>query len=501
MANDQQSYDNRKRGGSTSTGTSSHVQGHHISKHSREYRMTVPQPVVPPTCLRRTPTYNRNGHGTQPAGLSAAPMSMSAGATVPDLDPEAMPAKRGLNEWGAFNGGGGSGTTGASAGSTFGFGPLLFHHAGIEQQIGDEPDSLQLPTQKKMGMEMDSFEMDQLLLNDPISFNPMQAISWAKLDDESLDETSQTGRSAYAVDSGRSGSGRPTQHAQRGRTSTASTKSRHGRREDHNNHHAAAQMNSVSASSEPRNNNTYASYAVGRGAEYANPGASPVGTISQTFSAVRLQTPDVTDGRSSFVPPGPAHVSGSNSSQVGSGQPGQRQQRKHRHRHGTKNSPHIGPSPTQSEAAFHQQAYQQPPPPPPPPLYPPSAAIHSQNAIPLAQPGPYPNTYQASAPYPHPTSSLPPSHHPGLQGQADLFLCLGPYCSARFPSEHELNTHYRAEHSLACSWASCGAAGFTSNNALVWHVKAEHLLLCPVPGCCDRVFANRKALDGHVRVS
>lgn len=130
------------------------------------------------------------------------------------------------------------------------------------------------------------------------------------------------------------------------------------------------------------------------------------------------------------------------------------------------------------------------------------------SALPMSMPPPQPNfrlaqqvcpysTYQVS-PTPYTTAAAlppPPAQLP------DVFLCLGPYCSARFPTEAELNAHYRAEHSLACSWATCGAAGFTSNNALVWHVKAEHLLLCPLPGCCDRVFASKRALDGHVRVS
>ncbi|KKY31475.1 hypothetical protein UCDDA912_g08570 [Diaporthe ampelina] len=75
-----------------------------------------------------------------------------------------MEAKKGLNKWGAFDSLSGSGT------GTFGFGPLLFHH------VDETP--------------RDPYDTTNMMLNDPISFNPMSAISWARLDDspDSVDE-------------------------------------------------------------------------------------------------------------------------------------------------------------------------------------------------------------------------------------------------------------------------------------------------------------------------
>ncbi|KUI66137.1 Transcription factor Sp8 [Cytospora mali] len=78
---------------------------------------------------------------------------------VPTADPESMEAKKGLNKWGAFDSFSGSGT------GTFGFGPLLFHH-----HVDETP--------------RDPYDTGKLLLNDPISFNPLDAISWAKLDND-----------------------------------------------------------------------------------------------------------------------------------------------------------------------------------------------------------------------------------------------------------------------------------------------------------------------------
>ncbi|KAG6353396.1 hypothetical protein INS49_007478 [Diaporthe citri] len=85
------------------------------------------------------------------------------------------------------------------------------------------------------------------------------------------------------------------------------------------------------------------------------------------------------------------------------------------------------------------------------------------------------------------------------QTTTDLLLCLGPHCSARFPTEQELAAHYRAEHAFTCTWTSCSAASFTSSNALAWHVNAEHRLMCPVPGCCGATFGSKRALDGHLK--
>lgn len=480
---------------------------------------------------------NHNHHnGQQQQQTTLAP------AAPAGVDPKAIPGEPGLHEGSAFAGagGGGSGGGGGGAGGTFGLGPLLFHAGGehgSDEDLVEEVGSGHTPTQQQQQArpqqttrKMDFFEMDRLLQSDPISFNPLHAISWANLDDAPMDDRGDLASADVGARGDRSGS-------RKGSSSQPDT--RRGSLES-----------GLVASAKPRRGSrddcVGPSYHAGRGADRAEPSPSPVGTMARTFSAVRLQTPDVAaaDGRSRFVPPPPPQPQqqpppslpphASAAPVAGGGQHGQRQQRKQRHRNGTKTSPHGGPSPVLSEV-YHQQQQQQqqqqhqhqqqtyqqqqppPPQPPPPPPFVANNPFLQSSYHPFAQQAiePYgagPVTYQTSPPYnttiissssAQPQHALPPplhpqqSHHP----QQDLFLCLGPYCSARFPTEAELNAHYRAEHSLACSWSSCGATGFTSNNALVWHVKAEHLLLCPVPGCCDRVFASKKALEGHVRVN
>lgn len=505
MANDHHQPQDRRHGSIVTNNSPrdqshghNHGHGHHSSssKHARKHR--APNPPVPhptsdimqvqrPASSQRVPA----SHAAQPQVMSDAAMPASSEpAPIPTVDPESMPAKQGLNEWGAFTGG--TPTSSLGAGGTFGFGPLLFHAGG--EQVGDDIETLlDSNRQEKMTRETDVFEMDRLLQNDPISFNPLQAISWARLDDAPTDER---GLDFATAQSHRSGQASPPTD----RCSTASGNSQHANSEQVG-QHVSKQLNPASKNTQQRNKKQV-SYAVASGSDYVEPSPSPVGTMSKTFSAVSLQAPDTTDGRSTFVPPPTTRVSTSHPSPTagpiqqlhGSGQHGQRQQRKHRHRNGTKNCPHTRPSLIQNELYQQQQVFR------PPPALPPSAlplSMSSQPAFPIAQQASPYSTYQVGpAPYTNPAAHPPPPSQ-----QQDLFLCLGPYCSARFQTEAELSAHYRAEHSLACSWASCGAAGFTSNNALVWHVKAEHLLLCPVPGCCDRVFASKKALDGHVRVS
>lgn len=506
MANDHYHPHDYRRGSSV-TNNSPHDQdddyghGHgrySSNKHARKHRKPNPPPVPQPVpgtmqAQQRVPTSHLASHAW---AVSDAPMPASAQpAPALTVDPEAMPAKQGLNEWGAFTGGAPSGS--GTASGTFGFGPLLFH-AGGEQagecdDIESSPESV--ARSGKSARVMSVFEMDRLLYNDPISFNPLHAITWAKLEDDPLCDRGPDS----AVEGGRENSscGEPSPPAERG--DLVSGKARGGKKRKQNvGQHINEQTSPASKTAEPQIK-TSVSHTVACGPDHreASSSTSPVGTMSKTLSTVSLQMPRMTDGRSKTMPPPARRVSASHPSPTAGPsqqlhapkQYGQRQQRKHRQRNGIKTSPPLAPSPIRSEIYPQHQVYQ------PPLALPPSAVPISmlpQPAFPLVQQAcPYgPAPYTAADGLPHP-----------IPQQQDLFLCLGPYCSARFPTEAELSAHYRAEHSLACSWATCGAGGFTSNNALVWHVKAEHLLLCPVPGCCDRVFTNKKALDGHVRVS
>lgn len=437
-----------------------------------------------------------------------------------------MPAKQGLNDWGAFTGGASSGDYDAAS-STFGFGPLLFHHGGSEQLDDDGDDeTCSSTTQERKNGQMargaDAFEMDRLLLNDPISFNPLQAISWAKLDYEpAADEDKGKGSSSASAGIGRDGSGgggggsgavgfqQPADNGGFGASSRHDARQRDDYAGNHPNTHVSI---ASSMNTEVPEDNMHVSYAASRAAESSEPSQSPIGTMSQTFSSVSLQqTPNTSDGRSiTFVPPQkPTSSVPTPNTSHGAGQHGQRQQRKHRHRHGTKTN-HAEPSWSKTQNESYQQHQQQQGYPAPLSTALPTSAGEAvpssvpvqQHPFPLAPQTSYNSTYQTTCATPYTTVPLQATNQQTQPPPAadHLFLCLGPYCSARFATEAELNAHYRAEHSLTCSWASCGASGFTSNNALVWHVKAEHLLLCPVPGCCDRVFASKKALEGHVRV-
>lgn len=428
-------------------------------------------------------------------------------------DPEAMDAKKGLNEWGAF-GGGGSGT-GAGGPGTFGFG--LFHHHGVGGDSGSSEDDEKTPCTSTASR--DPFEIHQLLMGDPISFNPLQAISWAKLDDEPMaeDGSGMGGRSATSTDT----------NVEYGTVRAARTTS--GFQQVCHSEHPAQRV--VSSPTTSTSSAMMSAEAVQRGTARNSPyGAyaadhSPVGNVSQTLSAVTLssRTPEVTNvynnssGKNSTVVPAVLPAAGRVSETKGSHSTGSRQQnreRRQRHRQPRETKKSSGahaattisvptPQHSYSNDPYQRQEHAFPPPPPPSfasslqPVFSQPPAVfqqelqYQQQALP-PPPAPAYGNYAIS-------ESHPP---PGLQQQQQqqLLLCLAPSCSARFRSEPELNAHYRAEHSFMCNWASCKSVSFTSNNALVWHVKAEHLLLCPVPGCCDRVFASKKALDGHVRV-
>lgn len=420
------------------------------------------------------------------------------------FDPEAMDAKKGLNEWGAFGGtSGGCASTATAASGPFGFGPLLFHNnsSGGDSVSGSSDG-------EKMGCG-DPFEMDQLLLRDPLSFNPLQAVSWAKLDDgEAMEEEDgeEAGRESTPMDMHAECS---PERAMPGETSGFSHITHHGGGPE-----SERATRPVLRQQQQQQRQRESPY--GRG----KTDLSSIGTVSETLSAVKLasKTPEPTgmyNSSSAVVPavsvqPTVRVVVSEQKTSHGSAAASRHQNRERRQRHRqsreTKkhgDAPHTAVATVpvsqlsyQAGQYYQQQEYAFPSPPLPPPFLPP---YHQH------PPGVYSTEMQYQQQAPHPpliaygnhesyAPPPPPEHQP-------LLLCLAPSCNARFRCEPELNAHYSIEHSFMCNWASCKSANFTSQNALVWHVKAEHLLVCPVPGCCGQVFASKKALDGHVRVN
>lgn len=478
------------------------VHRHHESintKPSKFYHRpttTNPLPPVPPA---------------QPSLLQSAQQQQPG--PVPTADPEAMPAKQSLNEWGAFT----SGSYSSSGSGALGLGPLLSRHAGGGGG-GSAANERGTPTPTPL-TGRDLVEMDRVWRNDPVSFHPMQAIAWARLDEDVVEDgPPQKGKGEGQAATSRHESGHENVS-----DASAGGKSRQSRRDHHVAHTMATSSGGHSSASMTRNAVYWRA-----GAENAAPTPSPVGTVAHNFSNMAMAG---SDGQFVFAPqtatamvlsPPPPSTTTPRASFA---QPRVRQQHKHRHRHEkkttttttTKKKTKTGPS--LPEMYMQQQpGYSSTP----------SSSLLVSSAAPPAQ-HPYPAPYQVT--YTNDPTAVPPTPHASqdpptaLQKQPDfglvLLLCLAPSCQARFFSETQLNAHYQAAHAahqpaathggreqhmysssnngLACSYSSCGAGGFTSQNALVWHVKAEHLLQCPVPGCCDRTFPSRKQLDGHVR--
>lgn len=426
------------------------------------------------TAATTTAAAASGGLAVTAAAAAAAAVEATDGSTeaaVPSADPDVMEAKKGLNKWGAFDSLSGSGT------GTFGFGPLLFHH------VDETP--------------RDPYDTTSMMLNDPISFNPMSAISWARLDDspDSIDELDGDLSSATRAAAAGAGS---------------------SRRDGSSSSRAGYVDSPASTTASPRH---------GSGASYASDvsdsrtssvAGSSVGNISRTFSDTSLVSPDTE--RSTAAAP-TAFTSPSNS-RAPNPLAGQQQQQQQQQRLGrqTEASVQYGTHQPQQQAYPTQQ---------PPsnrgsasnratPSHQPYSSQSYAQARPQQQTQPSnrhrhqqrqqqqqqntqsrPQQQQQQQP-PAPTASFPAQQAPAT---TDLLLCLGPHCSARFPTEQELTAHYRAEHAFTCTWTTCSAASFTSSNALAWHVNAEHLLMCPVPGCCGATFGSKRALDGHLKVS
>lgn len=449
-----------------------HFNGRHhgSSRHGKKHHTTTTHlPAVP---------------YAQPSLLQSAKKS----STVRAVDPETMSAKQGLNEWGAFTGGGST----FSDSGTFGLGPLL-----LRQAVGDEVEDATSNVASSLPLTgRDLVEMDRLLRNDPVSFNPMQAISWARLDDDVMEEAppqtqkgvpkaTGNGKAVLSRDSGRRA------EYQQGASSASASRTIHQSGLDDRTANNMATTATGGPLSMSASRDVYL-----RGSEAKEPTQSPVGTMAQTFSNMDMVG---SDQYGDVVPP--VAVSPSiTTHRAEPAHPQVRQQRKNRRRH----EKVAASSPAE---AYKQQEISHP--------WWPFTTLSTSGSVPAQS---YPAQHQ-SAYVDCSTSNQPlqPPHVSPPQKGIGLLLCLAPSCQARFPSEAQLNAHYQAIHvasqpihsgrqqpyssseSLTCSWTLCGAGGFTSQNALVWHVKAEHLLLCPVPGCCDRVFPSRKQVDGHVR--
>jgi hypothetical protein len=332
----------------------------------------------------------------------------SAEAAVPSADPDTMEAKKGLNKWGAFDSLSGSGT------GTFGFGPLLFHH------VDETP--------------RDPYDTTNMMLNDPISFNPMSAISWAKLDDgpDSADE----------LDGDRSSTAQQSDSA-------AAAVGTSGSRQGGSSSHAGYVDSPASTPASPRHGSGASYTSDVSGSRTSSVAGSSVGNISRTFSDTSLVSPD-TDRSTTGIPPAfrPSPPSS--------------------------RTPHPPSGHQQQQKQYGSQ---------------PEVPVQYRTHQPQQQANPAQNPHRAAAnqqPFPEMT---------------DFLLCLGPYCSARFPTEQELAAHYRAEHAFTCSWPSCSATSFTSSNALAWHINVDHYLVCPMPGCCGLAFGSKTLLDRHLKVS
>lgn len=404
---------------------------------------------------------------TAPAAAAGEATDGSTEAAVPSADPDVMEAKKGLNKWGAFDSLSGSGT------GTFGFGPLLFHH------VDETP--------------RDPYDTTNMMLNDPISFNPMSAISWARLDEspDSVDE----------LEGDLSSAARQPDMA----IAAAAAAGAGGSRRDGSSSRAGYVDSPASTTASPRH---------GSGASYTSDvsdsrtssvAGSSVGNISRTFSDTSLVSPD-TERSTAAAPTAFASHSSSRAPNPLAGQQQQHQQQQQQQlgrqteasaQYGTHQPPSNRSSASNRATASHQpyssQSYAQTR--PQQQTQTSNRHRHQQRQQQQSTQS-RPQQQQQQQP-PAPTTSLPAQQAPAT---TDLLLCLGPHCSARFPTEQELAAHYRAEHAFTCTWTSCSAASFTSSNALAWHVNAEHLLMCPVPGCCGATFGSKRALDGHLKV-
>ncbi|KAJ4387533.1 hypothetical protein N0V93_008128 [Gnomoniopsis smithogilvyi] len=456
---------------SQNPGMSHHDSTKSNNRHSKKHHTTTTTiPAVPPA---------------HPRLLQSAQHSLTP---VPTIDLEMMPATQGLNEWGAFTGGG----ICSDYLGTFGLGPLLLRHGRVDDEAGTGRTTGTTP---RSLTGRDLVEMERLLRNDPVSFNPMQAISWARLDENVVKaplpqrdkESIEKGEGPGGSLRGSGGSGGGAEYRQSVSSATASGKACQSAGDDRAAYRTTSNRGISLSTSTPKDVDQRYSGSQG-------PTASVVGSVDRSASSM-----DVAGSNECGVSVPPVIVSALDTTrQVDSFDPQVHQQRKRYHRREKR----TGPSPVDT---YTQQAstYQPSPLPIPSPL----------SSVP-AQPLPSRVAYTVYSTNSTSAQSFHPSTSPPVQ-DTGLLVRFAPSFQAQFPSEAQLNSHYLSGHAaghndydgrprpcpagFACSWTLCGASGFTSTNALVWHVKAEHLLLCPVPGCCNRVFPSWKQVDAHIK--
>lgn len=446
-------------------------------------------PHQPPVSQRDS---NRNGkkHHTMAPALTAVPsavprllQSAQQFIPAPTFDPAVLPVAQGLNAWGAFTGGS---VASDSLSGTFGIGPLLIRHG--------HADVTEMPTKGASPplTGRDLVEMDRLLRKDPVSFNPMHAISWARLDEDVVEESTkplQREKESMGTGPGHAGSLQNAhdefEYQQGVSSATTDEGTRQSASDGHGAHSMAINRNTSLNTSRPNDGDQ----------EHA---PSPLGNVARTSSSTDM-------GRSNengVVPlPSVAVSFLTTPRRVEPAQHHACQEPDHRHLGEKMIEPSLNTN-TQQASRYPQSSFSTsstavlvPAPPLP---------IHHQVAY--SNYSTYPSANQSGQP------SAPPQRH-----ESGLSLGLTPSCQEQLPSEAQLNSHYQTEHAtgrstyddhhhsypisnnLACSWTSCGAGGFTSKNALVWHVKAEHLLQCPVPGCCNRVFPTWRQVNAHVK--
>lgn len=481
MANDHYQFNARdqRRSGGGGAG-----EGDILSHLKKYYASSIPLPPVPHAQARLLQTPQK-------------PISK------PIIDPETMPAKQGLNEWGAFTGRGKI----ASSSGLFGLGPLLFRQAS-------DNDSKKTSSPSPL-TDQDWVEKDRLQRSDPDSFNPMRAVWWARLDDDedvADDEASPVQREKESDAKG-------TEIAESLQNSDDGLKYQQS-------------ISAASINGPPHQNGRDDRVAFDK-STVTHSGGVPIHTstprdvhqrysqdtrfplvptkhVGTAFSDAVVAGPD---GHSVFVPPVAVSISNP-MRQHNSIPPNGRHQNKHSHHHDTQASP----NPTdlyvmrQDSSCLPSEI---------PITMPPFSFSTQQDHIQHLQLAPA-NYSTRSSSLLRQTFPPPPPSSPE-QENASLLLCLAPSCQARFSTEAQLYAHYQAVHtsgsnqpdrddlhqsytssslpsiSLACSWIPCRAGGFKSNNALMWHVKAEHLLQCPLPACCNRVFRSRKQAEEHAR--
>lgn len=567
----------RDHGTGSSVKSKSSSSGSSHTSSRRQYR--VPNPPVPhaqASLLQVVPGSTTRVSASAPApvssnrrngnenlrqhldGTTSNNMNTNIVQEVPAGDPEAMDAKKGLNEWGAF-GGGDSGIPGGTA--PFGFGPLLFHHQGSGAGDSGSSEDGDKTASNLSTVSRDPFEIDQLLMGDPISFNPLQAISWAKLDEDMLDEDGdEIGMSGgvtiqrQAMYTGLKGGEQYMDSSPEQAFSDTSGLQPTNSHRDYSTRKTVS-ASPTSASSSTVLNSTETAVQAQRGANsrnspyggggYAVAEHSPIiGNASQTLSAVSLSTPEPptttmaktdiycsnsNNSTSSIVivpgvPPTGRGVSeqtktSSHGTSSGSSRSSRRQQRHRQPREtkkggaGTKshhsvvvvndNNSHSssGSIPTSQQHPYPTNDpypdYAFPPPPPPPPLPPVgSFAVTSfEQAPPFHQPSAH--RFQTSELQYQQPSPLPPNAAASSYGTYAP-IADHPYSHPHPHAPRQRQQQQQQQLLFLCLAPSCSAR-FRCEPELNAHYRAEHSFTCNWASCKSASFTSNNALVWHVK--